>query len=62
MFTEEILKMLFEETNSDFNAWAAEVGYNSEWTDQRIYNALPENILPMLGEIGLNASWMHNGM
>ena len=62
MFTEEILMMLFDETGSDFDEWAAEVGYNSEWTDQEIYNALPAEILPYLGEFGLNASWMHDGM
>ena len=62
MFTQAILEMLFDELGGDFEAWVDEVGYNSAWTDQQIYEALPDEFLPYLGDFGLNASWMHGGM
>lgn len=61
MFTEEILEMLFEETGEDFATWAASHDYTS-MSDQEIYAALPSSIIPFLGDFGLNASWMHDGM
>lgn len=63
MFTEEILMMLFEEieTGTTFEAWAAEYDY-ANMTDQQIYAALPDALLPHLGDFGLNASWMHGSL
>ena len=61
MFTEDILKMLFEETGEDFATWAADNDYEN-MSDQDIYAALPGDIQGLCGDIGLNASWMHDGM
>ena len=61
MFTEEILIMLFDELGEDFESWAESHDYAS-MSDQDIYAALPASILPFLGDFGLNASWMHDGM
>ncbi len=62
IFDFDTLQMLFEETGMDFNEWADNCGYSDEWTDQQIYNALPDEILGVLPEIGINVSWLHGGL
>ena len=62
MFTLDILEMLFEETEQDFDAWADQYGYSDQMSDQDIYRFLPQVIKDILGEFDLNASWMHDGM
>ena len=61
LFDYETLEMLFDELGFNLNDWIAEYGYTSDWTDQQIYAVLPDDIKDMLGEFGLNASWMHDG-
>ena len=65
MLTEEILRMLFDEYGSEdlnFDVWADENDYDPSMTDREIYNLLPKELLPFLGEFGLNASWYHDGL
>lgn len=66
MLTPDLLQMLFEELGEelgyDFEAWALEVGYLDTWTDQQIYNALPDLIKLEVGDIVMNSSWYHGGM
>ena len=65
MLTEDVLLMLFDELSGEegaFDAWVAESGYDASWTDQQIYAALPDYIKDLMGDIGLNESWMHDGM
>ena len=62
MITEDILKMLFEEYGESYEAWVASSGYAADWSDRRIYDALPGDLQALLGDFGINASWMHHGM
>lgn len=64
IFDQETLEMLYDEVigGDDFTAWLDSLGYSSGMTDQEIYAILPGNIKSELGEFGLNASWMHDGM
>lgn len=62
IITQDLLEMLFEESGGDFDAWVASSGYSAGWTDQQIYNALPEDIQALIGDIVMNASWYHGGM
>lgn len=61
LFDYDTLVMLFEELGFDLDAWITEFGYTSDWSDQEIYSHLPKDIIDMLGEFGINASWMHDG-
>ena len=61
IFTEEILMMLFEETGEDFGEWAGQYDY-ANMSDKDIYAALPDEILAVLSDFDINASWMHHGM
>ena len=68
MLTLELLQMLFNELGEDldtpmtFAEWADSVGFTSSWTDQQIYNALPAEIKAAILDIGMNWSWLHDGM
>ena len=68
MLTQEILEMLFDELGEDletpmtFAQWVAATGYTSSWTDQQIYNALPSGIQAYILDMGMNWSWLHDGM
>jgi len=61
LFDEETLMMLFDELGIDFEEWISESNYDDSMTDQQIYALLPPDIIAMLGEFGINASWMHDG-
>ena len=64
--TQEILEMLFDELGEDvgmtWDEWVASTGYTSSWTDQQIYNALPDGIKAYILDMGMNWSWLHHGM
>ena len=61
--TQDILEMLFDELGLNFLEWQSDTGYNSEtWTDQMIYSALPGDIKDLIAEMGMNWSWLHDGM
>ena len=64
--TQDILEMLFDELGEEvgmtFSQWVASSGYTSSWTDQQIYNALPAGIQAYVLDIGMNWSWLHDGM
>lgn len=62
MITQEILEMLFDELGMDFAAWVDQYGYTPQMSDQEIYGYLPDDIKKMLADLGINASWMHDGM
>lgn len=68
MLTSTLLEMLFSELGEDletpmtFDEWVNSVGYNSSWTDQQIYNALPAGIKAYILDMGMNWSWLHDGM
>lgn len=61
LFDEDTLMMLFDELGYDFDAWAAQYDY-ANMSDQEIYNVLPQDIINLLSEFDINASWMHHGM
>ena len=54
--------MLFKEAGEDFAAWMTNNGYDDSWTDQQIYAALPQSVLPYLADFGLHASWMYGDL
>ena len=64
IFDQETLQMLYDEIigGDDFESWLSSWGYNDGMDDQQIYAALPGDVKALLGEFGLNASWMHDGM
>lgn len=64
MLSQDILMMLFEELGDEgaFDAWVASSGYNAGWSDETIYNALPDYIKEACGDIVMNESWYHGGM
>ena len=66
MLTQEILEMLFDELGEEigmtYAEWASSSGYTSSWTDQQIDNALPAGIQAYILDMGMNWSWLHDGM
>ncbi len=63
MLTYELLGELFAEFEDlDLATWIANSGYNSEWTDAQIYNALPNDIKALVADIVMNESWYHEGI
>lgn len=66
IFDDDTLMMLFDELypvlGITFDQWVTSTQYNSSMTDREIYNLLPKDMLPHLGEFDLNASWFHAGM
>ena len=60
------LEMLFgelgEEIGMTLDQWVEQSGYTESWTDQQIYNALPAGIQALILDIGMNWSWLHDGM
>ena len=59
---EDLLKYLFGELGLDFDEWADMYPLWTTWTDQQIYNALPQDVKDELGDILMNYSWYHGGM
>ena len=62
IFDYETLLMLFDETGLSFAEWSAVYKDYASMTDQQIYQYLPDDINAILGEVGIHASWMHDGM
>lgn len=57
LFTDEILDVIALELDMTLEQFKHEYNIDDTWTDQMIYNVLPDSILPLLDELGLNASW-----
>lgn len=62
----DYLEMLFDELGEEvgmtYAEWVESSGYTSSWTDQQIYEALPPGIQAYILDMGMNWSWLHDGM
>lgn len=59
---QDLFAEFVEDYGYSFDQWVAEYNYTPEWSDKQIYDALPDYMKELLGDIWINYSWYHGGM